>query len=72
MASVLGLDPSLRFYPGGQPLRDQAQIGLLDRFRLHVRSAAAMPAEVPVPIEGDQRAWDVWLDRRHAAGRRRS
>src|SRR4051794_24344151 len=35
IAAVLGLDASLRFFPAGDPVRDAAQLGLLER--LHVR-----------------------------------
>ena len=59
MASVLGLDVSIKFYPGGQPLRDQAQVNLIDRFRKQVGPPLRCRAEVPVPIPGDQRAWDL-------------
>ena len=59
IASVLGLEAGLRFYPGGQPLRDQAQVNLIERFRPHVGTPLRCRTEVPVPIEGDRRAWDV-------------
>jgi len=61
IASVLGLDTSLKFYAGDSPLRDQAQIDLIERFREHVGPPLQIRTEVPVPIEGDRRAWDMWL-----------
>ncbi len=59
IASVLGLDLSLKLYPGGAPLRDQGQTHLIDRFRPYVGKPLALRSEVPVPIAGDQRAWDL-------------
>ncbi|MEO6350590.1 MAG: helix-turn-helix transcriptional regulator [Candidatus Limnocylindrales bacterium] len=65
VASVLGLDLSVRVYPGGNPLRDAAQLERLDR----VLSRAAAPlesrTEVPLPATTqrpyEQRAWDAEL-----------
>jgi transcriptional regulator with XRE-family HTH domain len=59
VGAVLGLNTSLKFYPGGQPLRDQAQLNLLDRFRREVGTPLRCRSEVPIPIEGDLRAWDL-------------
>jgi transcriptional regulator with XRE-family HTH domain len=61
MATVVGLDVSIKFYPGDRPFRDQAQIRLLDRFRLEVGPPLILKAEVPIPIPGDQRAWDLCI-----------
>ena len=62
IGAVLGLDLSIKFYPGGQPLRDQGQMGLLERFRRQVGRPIRCRTEVAVPIEGDKRAWDMWID----------
>lgn len=60
IAAVLGLNASLKFYPGGRPLRDQGQLGLLDRFRPHVGVPLECRTEVQVQ-RGDPRAWDMCL-----------
>jgi len=60
VALVLGLAPSLRFYPSGSPLRDQPQNDLLDRFRRILGAPLGCRTEVPVPLAGDRRAWDMW------------
>ena len=57
LASALGLDLPLRTFPGGDPIRDAAQIGLLARFRSRLPDLRHV-AEVPLGIHGDQRAWD--------------
>jgi transcriptional regulator with XRE-family HTH domain len=61
IASVLGLDLSVKLYPGGAPLRDQGQANLIDRFRPYVRAPLGLRSEVPVPIDGDRRAWDLQI-----------
>ena len=58
---VLGLDLNLKFFPGGEPLRDQPQAKLLDRFRPNIGPPLRCRTEVPVPLSGDQRAWDMWI-----------
>lgn len=57
--SVVGLDLSLRAYPGGEPIRDQAQVDLLADFRALLHRSIRWATEVPMPIHGDQRAWDA-------------
>ena len=58
LAAAVGLELSVRLYPGGQPLRDKAHIALLDRFRRALGPDWTWAAEVPLPIPGDKRAWD--------------
>jgi transcriptional regulator with XRE-family HTH domain len=65
LASAVGLDLSIKVYPGGQPLRDRAHIALLERFRRAAGSAWSWSSEVPLPIAGDRRAWDRVM---HGAG----
>ncbi len=60
-AAVVGLRLSVKLYPVGDPLRDAAQRGLLERFRRHVPDGAQWGTEVPLPIPGDQRAWDALI-----------
>lgn len=62
IGAVVGLDVRLRAYPGGDPIRDIAQIRLLDRFRRRLPANVTVRTEVPLPIVGDQRAWDGWID----------
>ena len=54
----MGLDLSIRTFPGGQPLRDRAHIELLEGFRRAIGNGWGWSAEVPLPIPGDKRAWD--------------
>ena len=58
---VLGLELGARAFPIGGGLRDAGQIALLARFRDRVADAFTWRTEVPMPIEGDLRAWDVGL-----------
>lgn len=58
LLETVGLELSARAYPGGPPIRDAAQIALLDRFRTRIHRSLRWLTEVPLPIEGDQRAWD--------------
>jgi transcriptional regulator with XRE-family HTH domain len=57
-ASVVGLDLVVRSYPGPRGLRDAAQVPLLDAFRSRLHASLRWAVEVPMPIAGDQRAWD--------------
>ncbi|MEA2536895.1 MAG: hypothetical protein QOF11_1129 [Chloroflexota bacterium] len=56
--AVVGLDLSVRAYPAGDPIRDRAQLALLERFRSRLHPNLRWRAEVPLPLEGDLRAWD--------------
>src|SRR5262245_249000 len=57
--AVLGLDLAIRTYPAGDPIRDRAQLALLERLRQRLHPALRWRTEVPLPIEGDLRAWDA-------------
>ena len=59
IAAVLGLDPRWNAYPGGEPVRDHVQLRLLEALRRRLDPTAAWRTEVPLPIEGDRRAWDA-------------
>jgi transcriptional regulator with XRE-family HTH domain len=58
IGAVVGLQVSLRTYPGGDPLRDAGHLKLLARFRKHISAELSWQTEVPLPIEGDRR-WDA-------------
>jgi transcriptional regulator with XRE-family HTH domain len=57
--AVVGLDLSLRAYPAGDPIRDRAQLALLERLRTRLHPSLLWRTEVPLPIERDLRAWDA-------------
>lgn len=59
--AVVGLDLSMRTYPGGEPIRDAAHVELLRDFRRLMHPSIDWAAEVPLPGTGDQRAWDAFL-----------
>jgi transcriptional regulator with XRE-family HTH domain len=62
IGAVVGLDVRVRAYPGPDPLRDAGQLRLIDRFRSHLHPQLRLRLEVPLPIVGDSRAWDAWID----------
>jgi transcriptional regulator with XRE-family HTH domain len=62
IASVVGLDLSVRLYPGGNPLRDGASARKLQQLAGHVASPLRLRLEVPLPPHperSEQRAWDA-------------
>ncbi len=62
IASVLGLDLSVRVYPGGDPLRDGASAVRLQALGARVGRPLRFRTEVPLPASPDhpeQRAWDA-------------
>lgn len=63
-AGALGLKLHTRMYPSGAPLRDQAQLALLDRFHRRISPQWQVRLEAPLKLVGDQRdqrAWDMLL-----------
>ncbi len=62
---MVGLDLAIRAYPAGDPIRDRAQLQLLERLRARLHPSLRWRAEVPLPIEGDLRAWDAEITGRH-------
>lgn len=60
--AAAGLDLWVRVYPGGAPLRDIAQVKLLARLRAELPPQLPLRTEVPIPIAGDQRAFDAVID----------
>lgn len=64
--AVVGLDVSIRAFPGGSPLRDAGQLRLLERFQRIVAAAWTCRTEVPVSADPrDRRAFDMVLQRGH-------
>jgi transcriptional regulator with XRE-family HTH domain len=59
VAAAVGLEPAIRLYPGGSPLRDVAHLALLERLRLRLHSSLVWQAEVPLDLPGDLRSWDA-------------
>lgn len=59
VAAVLGLETSLRFFPTGDPVRDAAQLQLLERLRSACQPDVGWQMEVAFPRAGDLRAWDA-------------
>ena len=57
----MGLDVRLRAWPAGDPIRDAGQIRLLERLRARLHPSLRWSTEVPLPIEGDLRAWDAMI-----------
>jgi hypothetical protein len=57
-AAAVGLRLVLRTYPDGDPVRDAAQLALLERFRRRLPPGTRWQTEVPLPIPGDRRSWD--------------
>ena len=62
-ARAVGLEISVRLYPAGSPVRDAAQLRLESDFRTILGEGLGFRAEVPLPIEGDPRAWDGVVSR---------
>jgi transcriptional regulator with XRE-family HTH domain len=69
--AVVGLDLGIRTFPAGDPIRDRAQLALLERFRRRLHPGLRWGTEVPLPIDGDLRAWDAEI-RPRAPGRWRA
>ena len=65
VAAVLGLDLSVRTYPGANPLRDAAHAARLDRVLMCVREPLGYGREVGLPRTAknpfEQRAWDAQI-----------
>ena len=67
-AAAVGLRLVVKTYPEGDPARDAAHLALAERFRRRLPPHATWRTEVPIPIPGDQRAWDgvATVNRRRA------
>jgi transcriptional regulator with XRE-family HTH domain len=58
IAAVVGLRPSLRFFPTGRPIRDIGQVELLATLTARMHPRWSHRHEVPMPLPGDLRAAD--------------
>jgi hypothetical protein len=61
LLAVVGLDLSLRAYPSDDKVRDEGQVRLIARFLALLPDVVGRALEVPFPLLGDRRAWDVRL-----------
>jgi transcriptional regulator with XRE-family HTH domain len=59
--AVLHLKVSLRAYPDDEEVRDEAHARLLGRFLEQLPDSVGTALEVPFPMPGDRRAWDLRL-----------
>jgi transcriptional regulator with XRE-family HTH domain len=66
--SALGLRLSLKAYPEGSPVRDEAQLRVLERFGARLHRTFRWRGEAPVGGMGDQRAWDALLEGKGSIG----
>jgi transcriptional regulator with XRE-family HTH domain len=62
LSSAVGLQPSLRFYPDGDPVRDVGQVRLLERLRSRTAPPLVWRLEVPLHGQSDSRAWDAIVE----------
>ena len=69
LAALVGLDLVVSTYPGGRPIRDVAQVRLMARLTERIGRDWRWSFEVPLPVPGDQRAWDAVVT--HRASRER-
>ena len=63
LGAVVGLDVRVRAFPGPDPTLDAGQTALLKRLQARLATNLGFRTEVPLPISGDQRAWDAVIDR---------
>lgn len=59
--AVVGLELSLKSFTAGQPIRDAPQLRLSLDFRALLHRSLGWATEVPLPLHGDQRAWDTLI-----------
>lgn len=62
ISPVVGLQLAASLHPNGDPVRDKAQLGLVERFRARLHQSLSWRTEVPMPIVGDLRAADGKID----------
>ena len=62
-AAVVGLVVRVNLYPAGRPVRDVAQLRLLERLRARIHPSWRWRVEVGLALGGDLRAFDAMADR---------
>lgn len=62
LSAAVGLVASLRLYPDGDPVRDAAQVRLLERLRARIDPSFRWRTELPLLGRDDLRAWDAVAD----------
>lgn len=60
--SPYGFRLSAREFRVGSPVRDRAQLALLDRFEACLAEPLRLRREVPIPTQGDPRTWDGMIE----------
>lgn len=65
ICAVVGLDLSIRAFPGPNPLRDEAHLRLMSAFRAQLGAGLVVRTEVPIGHPRDLRAWDLTTTDRH-------
>src|SRR3989337_3237029 len=50
LSAVLGMDLSVRVFPAGDPLRDAAQLALLERPRRRLNPSPGLRTQGPLPV----------------------
>ena len=63
VGAAVGLDIRVRAYPGPDPVLEAGHVALLGRLRPRLHPNLGFRTEVILPIPGDQRAWDGFIDR---------
>jgi hypothetical protein len=61
VGAALGLELSAGLHPHGEAIRDKGHQALIARFRALLSQSFKVLAEVPLPLPGDPRAWDLLL-----------
>ena len=61
LSAAVGLKPTLRLFPDGDPVRDIAHVRLLERLHERIHPQLRWRTEVPLAIARDPRAWDATI-----------
>jgi transcriptional regulator with XRE-family HTH domain len=61
LCAAVGLELSMKAFPGGRPIRDAEHAAVLERLRTRLHSSLRWRTEVPLPIRGDLRGWDAMV-----------
>jgi transcriptional regulator with XRE-family HTH domain len=61
-AAQLGLQLAASLHPDGEAIRDRGHLALLERFRRRLPASVRWRTEVPIPLTGDPRSADGWIE----------